>query len=103
MVLLLAGNIYSQEIIEQDGRRFVDTDYHNELVDEYNECRDLLFDCRNNTQETIKYVEKVIYEDKIIIEEVEKIDTKRTWRNRLEGAGCGGSAVIALFFLLLLI
>ena len=97
MVLLITGNIYSQEIIEQDGRRYVDTDYHNELVDEYNECRDLLIDCRDNTKETIQYVEKVIYEDRIIIEEVERIDTKRTWRNRLEGAG------VSLILLLILL
>ena len=97
-MLLLTGNIYSQEIIEQDGRRYVDTDYHNELVDEYNECRDLLIDCRDNTQEAIQYVEKVIYEDKIIIEEVEKKSPSR-WRGRFEGLGAG--AVVFLIILLL--
>ena len=101
--LLISGNIFSQEIIEQDGRRYVDTDYYNELVDEYNECRELLIECRNNTRETIQIVEKVIYEDKIIIEEVEKINTKRAWKNRLEGCFFGGGAVSLIFLILILI
>ena len=103
LILLISVNIFSQEIIEHDGRRYVDTDYHNELVDEYNECRELLIECRSNAKETIKIVEKVIYEDRIIIEEVEKINTKKTWRNRLEGCFFGGGAVSLIFLILILI
>ena len=103
LILLLTGNAFSQEIIDNEGKRYVDTDYHNNLVDEYNTCRSLLIECKENTEETVKIVERVVETDKIIIEEVEKIDNKRTWRNRLEGAGCGGSVVVVLFFLLLLI
>jgi hypothetical protein len=98
-------NIQAQEIIDKDGRRFVDVDYCNEVTGDLEKCRALLKESRNNQKAAVKVVEKVIIQDRVVKEYVKEADKEAEKRGRKQGflAGSGLSAVVVIIILVVLL
>jgi hypothetical protein len=103
--IILSCKIYSQEIIEKDGRRFVDVNHCNEVTGDLIKCRALLKESRENQKTAVKVVEKVIVEDRVVKEYVKEADKEAEKRGRKQGflAGSGLSAVIVIIILVILL
>lgn len=77
--IIQSVNVFSQDIIVVDGKRYNDVDFTNKVIDERNEAILLLSEVKAQNTETIKVIETVIYEDKIVKEYIEKEETKKNW------------------------
>jgi len=95
--------IFSQEIIFHDGKNYVDADYCNDVINKFNDCRELLSECRENENETVKIVEKIIVQDKVVTEYIEVADKKSKWKGRLEGAAAGTGVSLLIILVLIIL
>lgn len=92
-----------QTVIEQDGRRYVDTEYCNAVAADANQCKALLRDARANMGQTVQIVERIRTEDKIVTEYIQTADTEARRKGRIEGAAAGGGLGVLGIILLLLV
>lgn len=71
---------------------------YNKAIDDFNDCRQLLVKCSENSKKNVKIITKIIKKDKIIIKEIKKFDNKKKWTDRFCGflAGCGTIIIIIL-------
>ena len=91
--------IYSQDVIEQDGTRYVDTEYHNTVVAAHNEALELLEESKTHTEKVVVYTERVIEVDKEIEVTVEKVVDKGLWQGRKEGCILGSSTILLIIII----
>jgi hypothetical protein len=103
LLTILCTNGYSQDVIEQDGRRYVDVDYHNSVVDDANTAKKLLQEAKENQRAGVKVVEKVVVQDRVVKEYVEVADKEAINKGRKEGIVIGGVTISGAWLLLLLI
>lgn len=112
MIIILTALLFinvcklqAQEVIEKDGRRYVDVDYCNGVIDDLGACRELLKESRENQKTAVKVVEKVVEKDRVVKEYVKEADKEAEKRGRKQGffAGSGLAGVVIIILLVVLI
>ena len=88
---MFGSRAYSQEVVVQNGKRYVSVDDYNRCAQDFNEARDVLVETQISLAESIEAQKKL---------EADKAASSR--RSFFYGAGAGGGSTLLLVLVLII-